>query len=235
MTNNELIEKIMFKPCTYSGGGEEYLIMVFNVSDIKTLSKNYAGKVQEFNVYKANIVNITKTLEEKDVVIEDLIINDPVKAQELFVVEDAERWAEELDDIYCMLSDNILSAYEEMIQYQKCLNAVAYSGSSKIKFRDSDQDGKEHDLFDMNLTNIFEDNSLNQDEIANITPIFMKTLVAHKDIDVENEEELENLKKEIEWNLIQQLPNAYEVGDININTEKIKEILKQMKDEDNYE
>jgi len=210
-----MLEKFLFKPCLIRNDetGNERFIVIFNMDETKSTNIQHDGTQAVTNTITLSFVDILNTILAGKTIIEDVVVKE--SDLDSFHEVDIKRNLYQINLFAETVTQEITKKEAELSELTSILNCLF-----------SSQEMPQDAILSLNLKNIFDNSPLNQEESKKILPKIAEVVQSNMDINIESEEDVDTLIRQIEVAIIDVLPSSIQIEDININREML---VKQIK------
>lgn len=230
------IQNLLFKPLSVTDSmGQRMIVIISTSTEIKT-SLDVSGAIVEKMIENIKFIDIVASLQNGEPIFFSNELGDVDKFIESSKEIDPKTIGEELLELSMMVSlkfellakemsdcQSFLSVFKKLIETsQSTENLNLILGGSKGQLA--------HIVLNsVNGKNVDLGKSLNQKDIEKIGGVLIEILMENIDIDPDDPQSIKNLSAEIEYKILEAMPNTIKTGDINLNMEFILKEIENLK------
>ncbi len=225
------VEDLLYKPLLFSTSEGSRLALIYGCDTEIQQRLSVKGKPDKSSTDTVHILDITKTIEQGFPIVEACNISNAQEFRSGLEVVDADDYMDQMIIVHTILQaemSEIASRMQDCGQAIICLKHVA-SSTNKNKSKGSLTLGTETSP----LASIFYSTvtgdvaGLEQKEIEKVGGVIMQIIMNNLSTDTEDAEKIKKLKAEIEYKLVDSLPDHMKAGDVHINMESILEEIRK--------
>jgi hypothetical protein len=226
------INDILFKLLSLKGlNGEKKLGIIYNYDTVSRTSVDAFGKIFTENAETIYFIDVNQTILTGEPILETFTINNKDDFKKNVKVLNTKSFSRELNETFSILFDSIAIIRDQMLTLSKALSSVKHCNVAKLVdvsegnlIIANDQSAIAHIVFNTIKGNTAH---LSPQEVEKIGNGLMEIIISNIDTDTEDENALSRIKQDIEYKIIETLPNSVKAGNINISMDSIiKEIKK---------
>jgi len=217
------ISDILYKPVIIQGG---VFGVVFGREHITTDCLNSKGKVQTGEIDVVHYININETNKNETLIVDKLIVTEQTELQSMVEIIDPE--SNEYVIFTQMVGKTMVIVATEMAEMTNDLNTINSVASSLRSIFDKDNSKNAFVIGDASLRKILrldynslEDEDkirgLSEEEQRLIADGLTEVVNENINIDTENPLEVTRLKNELQYKIIEVMPNDLTAKDISLN------------------
>lgn len=228
------IDSLLFKPFAIKDESGQEKLFIFIGGD-ETLNKTLSdkGKLTKKNIYILYLFDITDTINSGEAVINNWQISDWNK----FKSNLREVPFRECGDLLVMSSNIIVDEINNLTKRASDLNqAITVVRHIAKKAGNGDDigtiviNGSENNLTQIVFKTITGDSvDLKKDDVDKIGEVIMEIVMDHAEDNLDDPEQLKKIRSEIEYKVVEALPDYTQAKNIKINMDAIIEEIKKMK------
>ncbi len=225
------VEDLLYKAFFIIDGEDKRLVYIFGCDTEIQQRLSPSGKPEKKYVSAIYILDVTKTIEEGIAIIESFIVSDPKKFRANIEIVDPDEHMEQLALAHTILHSEMAGLANRIQSYGQALITLKHiaGNSPKNKGRGNLVLGTEGSP----LASIFYNTvtgdvaRLEREEVEQVGGVIMQVIMSHLSTDLDDAEELRRLKAEIEYKLVDSLPNHIKAGNVHINMESIVDEIRK--------
>lgn len=237
----EKLENLLFKPIFLKEEeGESRLVIIFNLEDTIFYSVNPNGIPSKTNNITLDLIDITRTIITNYPSIDSYVISDIDKL--LLAIEDIGQNSQDLINELSILYSVINTHSANIIQQLQLLGKIGACVKRSLPDFKSDEGsliigGETGGLAHIVFATVQGDTAkLKKSEIEKIGSVIMGEILKNLDINTSDQDEVDKFIENLEYMIIDSLPNNLTAGNIRLNKEGILlEIEKYKNSEDSEE
>lgn len=211
------IDQILFKPCMVNVNGTGRLVMIFRSTGTHSISKGPSNKVDVDISKTISVIDIDETINQGHIIVDDIQITSD-KILSIFVPVKYEDYQVKIASAISIISEEYMDLQNALVEISRMINALLPPNA-----------GLSEGAVQVALKSIFLNTPLNNDEISVLAPAMLQTIASNIDIDLENKEEVEELRKKIELAIINCLPVSVTIEDVKYNMDEVKSMIMDMR------
>lgn len=219
------ITDLLYKPLRFINEGEDNLIIIYSLDVHSTNTLSAKGIPQTTNTTTIYILDLLKTIATCSPVLDSWVIADQKKfVKNVSVVKFDDEQDNVLVSSSIIISDlnNILAKVQE---YNKALTALKAISGAFEKNKDNgkliiaqQETGFAHIVYKTMTGDIAK---LSEKEVDKIGNVIMDVILAHIDINLDDTEQVNKIKAEMEYKIIEAMPSVMQTNAIHINMEAV--------------
>jgi hypothetical protein len=249
MSKTKNIKDLLFKPLLQVGGEEQCVVIIYAFTTITSRIINLEGEETDKKIDTLNIFNVTMTIDTGNPVTETFQIQNATEFRKQFeIIEEVEAVQEEIMAAISILVDEMQDINHQLSMltgqldnYNHLVSAVKYLSKESDKINEGNLilAGSTNPLAHVVFKTIsgkkdIIQNILEEEDILKIGGVLMEILSDKIRENLEDQDIIRKLAAEIEYKIIDAIPDHLKAGDINIDMNAIKEEILRLKNgEDN--
>jgi hypothetical protein len=220
----EKLKKLMHKPVVMKYGPVEIFAVIFAYEQVNYESMDVTGPLSE-RYCRVHYLDVTNTVLNKKPVYEEAEFSEEITVSE--IIKETTITPEinlQIEKAIGIIVESHAECVEFMMDIQRSLSScnVMLGGTIGVLNSEGELGGA-----------FFSTSNLNQKQIQKINLAINNIIEATADnIDTNNEREVEQLRKQIEYAIIESLPNSSVADEIQVDMKKVLEFINQLKDEE---
>ncbi len=215
-----------------SDGDEKHIIFIYGYEYVNSYGISLQGKKEKVCSDILYIVNVSKTLDFGETNFYSIPVENIDKLLPLLEEIPPDEIREEMSDILQILNGEITYLSNRFNALSKITSSFNYSVNNGDNKQANLVIGNGEEGIAHIVLNTLNDTSikLGEDDIEKVGNALMDIIIQNNGINVENKDETEQLRKDIEFKIIESLPVDLRTGDINININCILQEIKRYQD-----
>jgi hypothetical protein len=217
------IDDLLFKPLVLTEQEGEKLIVIYSYDHELSKCLNIKGKTVTNTVINVQIYDITASMLMDEPILTVNQVTDIKKFREAVQEADPKAYAEELAFATNMLMSEMNSMSIRLQALAKAFTTLRFVDNSVGSNRNNLIENSESDnVFQIDLNAITGNKTeLGVDDATRATNLIYDIIMHNLSTDTNDEAHIRKLKAEIEYKLIETLPNTLKAGELNIDMQPI--------------
>lgn len=232
--NKNNIDDLLFRPIVFKDKNIDKLIVIFSTETQSVKHVSLSGKPVSTIKQIINVVDISATIAINQTIVDSYTIQDIREFRKNISIIDSEACKDQIliaNDIFTM---DLQVIAEKAAQLSQAISAIKYmSGSQQTQEGNliitDGKDGLAQIVFS---TINGADINLKAEDVEKIGSIIMDVVMHNLSIDTLDGAQINKLRAEIEYKIVDSLPANIKAGDININMGPILQEIKKYQNTD---
>lgn len=248
MKDKSPLEDLFFKPVIVRANDEERLVIIYGCDTVIEQGLNSRGKRSKKIVENIKLIDVTRSLEFSQPVMEVISITNANRFKKHATVVDAKDYIADIVEVTSMIVGEANRLNQSIMNLTSVLTTIQSITVSPEPVQVEEQpSGDEQGNLVLVGQNqpwahiVFKaldgkkdlEKALTQKDVETMGGAIMEIISDHIHSDLNNEETVRALKAEIEFKLLNALPDNLRIGDIHLNMDAIIEEIKRFQDHHN--
>jgi len=245
MKEKSVLDELLFKPVLVKANDQERLVIIYGCDTVIEQSLNGRGKRNKKVVENVKLLDITKSIEFSQPVMETISITNPNRFKKYASIVSSRDYIGEIVAVTSMIVAEATRLNESLTNLSSIMvtiQSITNESLAPAKQEESEQGNLvlvgqtqtwAHIVFKALTGNQDLEKALSPKDVETIGGAIMEIISDHIHSDLNNEDTVRALKAEIEFKILNALPDNLRIGDIHLNMDAIVEEIKRFQDHHN--
>ena len=227
------INSILFKPCVTNVHEKEQLVLPFRKEISSVTTMDLDGKEINTEETVISIILIDDSITCSFTIIEDFIVVDEDNLLNAFRIVEQNEYINKIVSLQQILSEQIHAIHKEMERTQNAASVI-YGTLNRFLYSDKSKKGEvPKPKATKEISDIvgYHQRVLKKGEAVKIWEAIENIIVQNIDINTNDDKTMESLRKNIEFAILESLPPDISMGDCEINMDRVKQKIEELKNE----
>jgi hypothetical protein len=222
-----IVDNLLFKPLVATDDPQKRLIVIYGVNVGSSKAISAKGKLVVSTVTTIDVLDITSTVELGTPVRDNWLVTDPKELKKCFEEVNSEDYILQIQTATSIIHQemNDLSVHlQDCAKSFSTLQYISNSSDTNELMIGTESNGLAHIVFKTVTGDMAK---LNREQIDKIGNVIMEVIMGNVASDLANEETLRKLRAEVNYKLIEALPDNMRADDIHVNMDSFVEEIKK--------